>query len=239
MFSSDKLSLQWKDYQKDVNSQFGKLRESEDLTDVTLVCKNGQKFAAHKIILASSSPFFWNLLTSNDHSHPLIYMRGSRSEDVLALLDFLYQGEANVFQENINSFLELAEELQLSGLNQTKEEIMSQIDPVKKGRPKKYFKKAKSYPRYESSDKDSKFIEGLEKTIAITKESEGIELQELDQQINSMMKFSQVKVEGQGRMRICKVCGKEGQRSNIMDHIEAHHITGFSHDCGICGKTSR
>ena len=77
------------------------------------------------------------------------------------------------------------------------------------------------------------------KTIAITKESEGLELEVLDAQINSMMKFSQVKVSGQGRMRICKVCGKEGQRSNIMDHIEAHHITGFSHNCGICGKTSR
>ena len=239
MYSADKLCLQWKDHQKDVKSQLGNLREGKDFTDVTLVCKDGQKFPAHKLILASSSPFFWNLLASNDHSQPLVFMRGSRSEDVVALLDFLYQGEANVFQENINSFLELAEELQLSGLNQTKQEIISQINSVKKGRPKKYFKKAKFCPKYESSDVDSKFIEGLEKTIAITKESEDAELQELDLQINAMMKFSQVKVEGQGRMRICKVCGKEGQRSNIMDHIEAHHITGFSHHCGICGKISR
>ena len=240
MDSSEKLYLQWKDYQKDVSSQFRKLRGSEDFTDVTLVSKDGQKFTAHKIILASSSPLFWDLLTSDLHLHPLIYMRGSRSEDMVALLDFLYQGEANVFRENLNSFLELAEDLQISGLSQTKEDISKNYS-VKKGRPKKYTKKAKSYLKYESSytDMDSKFIEELEKTIATTKESEGVELQELDYQINSMMKFSQVKVEGQGRMRICKVCGKEGQRSNIMDHIEAHHITGFSHDCGICGKKSR
>ena len=122
---------------------FRKLRESEDLADVTLVCKDGQKFPAHKVILASSSPFFWNLLTSDKLSHQtLIFMRGSRSADMVALLDFLYQGEANVDQENINSFLQLAEDLQLRGLNQTTEEILSQIKPVKKGRPKKYFKRA-------------------------------------------------------------------------------------------------
>ena len=241
MGNSEKLWVKWKDYQKDVTSQFRKFRETEDFTDVTLVCKDGQKFSAHKIILASSSPFFWDLLKSYHHSHPLIYMRGFRSQDMVAMLDFLYHGEANVFQENVNSFLEFAEELQLSGLNQTKEELMSKSDPAKKGRPKKYVKRARSFPKYENSytDIDSKFIEELEKTIAITKESAGIELEELDSQINSMMEFSQVKVEGQGRMRICKVCGKEGQRSNVMDHIEAHHITGFSHDCGVCGKTSR
>jgi len=31
---------------------------------------------AHKVILASSSPFFLNLLRRNKHPHPLIYMGG-------------------------------------------------------------------------------------------------------------------------------------------------------------------
>ena len=31
-------------------------------------------------------------------------------------MDFLYRGEANVFQENLDSFLAIAEELQLKGL---------------------------------------------------------------------------------------------------------------------------
>ena len=241
MGNSEKLWVKWKDYQKDVTSQFRKFRETEDFTDVTLVCKDGQKFSAHKIILASSSPFFWDLLKSYHHSHPLIYMRGFRSQDMVAMLDFLYHGEANVFQENVNSFLEFAEELQLSGLNQTKEELMSKSDPAKKGRPKKYVKRARSFPKYENSytDIDSKFIEELEKTIAITKESAGIELEELDSQINSMMEFSQVKVEGQGRMRICKVCGKEGILTDIKRHIESLHIAGASHPCDICGQTFR
>ena len=129
-----KLWVKWKDYQTDVTSKFRKFRETEDFADVTLVCQDGQKFSA------SCSSFFCDLLTSNPHSHPLIYMRGFRSEDVVALLDFLYHGEANVFQKNVNSFLQLAEELQLSGLNQTRGEIISKNYAAKKGRPKKYAK---------------------------------------------------------------------------------------------------
>ena len=43
-------------------------------------------------------------------------MRGLKSEDLFAIVDFLYHGEANVFQENLDSFLAVAEELQLKGL---------------------------------------------------------------------------------------------------------------------------
>ena len=43
-------------------------------------------------------------------------MRGLRSEVLIAIVDFLYHGETKVFQENLDSFLALAEELKLKGL---------------------------------------------------------------------------------------------------------------------------
>ena len=50
-------------------------------------------------------------------------MRGVKPENLLAVVDFLlavvdflYRGEANVYQENLDSFLAIAEELQLKGL---------------------------------------------------------------------------------------------------------------------------
>ena len=86
------------------------------MADVTLACEDGNQVEAHKVILAASSPFFHNPLRRNNHPHPLIYMRGMKSEDLVAIVDFLYCGEANVFQENLDSFLAIAEELQLKGL---------------------------------------------------------------------------------------------------------------------------
>ena len=59
-------------------------------------------------------------------------MRGVRFEDLLAIVDFLYFGETNVFQENLDSFLSIAEELQLKGLmgKGGVDEVMAQPEPV-------------------------------------------------------------------------------------------------------------
>ena len=94
----------------------GSFREDNDFADMTLACEDGQQVEAHKVILAAASPFFQKMLGRNKHPHPLIYMRGMKSEDLLSIVDFLYRGEANVFQENLDSFLAIAEELQLKGL---------------------------------------------------------------------------------------------------------------------------
>ena len=44
-------------------------------------------------------------------------MRGLKFEDLVAILDFLYYGEANIYQENLATFLNIAEELDLKGLS--------------------------------------------------------------------------------------------------------------------------
>ena len=112
---SEKLCLKWNDFKENVNAAFGSSRENNEFADVTLACEDGHQIEAHKFILAASSPFFQNLLRRNKHTHPLIYMRGIKSEDMIALIDFLYRGEANIHQENLESFLAIAEELELRG----------------------------------------------------------------------------------------------------------------------------
>ena len=54
---SEKLCLQWNDFQENVNTAFGKLKGDNEFSDVTLACQDGQQFEAHKVILVSSSPF--------------------------------------------------------------------------------------------------------------------------------------------------------------------------------------
>ena len=130
---SQKLCLQWNDFQDNIKSAFGNLREDKDFKDVTLVCEDGQQVETHKVVLTSSSPFFQKLLGRNKHPHPLIYMRGVNYADLLAIIDFLYLGEANVFQENLDSFLAISEELQLKGLmGKTAGENVEDFDVAKK-----------------------------------------------------------------------------------------------------------
>ena len=113
---SKKLCLQWNDFMENVNSAFGKLRDNKEFTDVTLICEDGQQIESHKVMLASSSPFFQKILHTSKHPHPLIYLKGFASKDFASILDFLYFGEAKVFQEDLDSFLAIAEEIKLKGL---------------------------------------------------------------------------------------------------------------------------
>ena len=135
----EKLCLQWNDFKENVTSAFGDLRQDKEFTDVTLVCEDGQQVEAHKLVLIASSPFFQNILRKNKHPHPLIYMRGVRSVNISAMMDFLYFGEANVHPENLDIFLQLAEELQLKGLRGNwaeKEGNVCQEPPIQSPQPK-------------------------------------------------------------------------------------------------------
>ena len=83
---------------------------------MTLSCEDDKQVKAHKFILAASSPFFKDILKRNKDPHPLIYTRGLKLEDLLAIINILYFGEANAFQENLDTFLVLAEEQRPKGL---------------------------------------------------------------------------------------------------------------------------
>ena len=98
---TEKLSLKWNDFQEHVNTAFANLRDGKEFTDVTLVCADGKQADAHKLILSASSPFFKGVLSRNKHPHPLIFIRGMEPEDLMAILDFIYFGEATVFEHNL------------------------------------------------------------------------------------------------------------------------------------------
>ena len=119
--TDERLRLKWNDFRDIVQASFAELRTDTDFTDVTLACED-QSIKAHKVVLSACSPFFKKLLKMNPHPLPLIYMRGLKSSNLTAIVDFIYLGEANVFQDQLGSFLALAEELQLEGLDGSSEE---------------------------------------------------------------------------------------------------------------------
>ena len=116
MQNSENFCLKWNGFHENLNSALGEFRNDQDFADVTLACEDGTQILTHKVALASSSPFFMDILKKNKHPHPLIYMRGLKAENLLAIVDFLYYGEANVDQDSLDVFLGLAEELRLRGL---------------------------------------------------------------------------------------------------------------------------
>jgi len=115
--ASEKFCLRWNDFESNISTAFRELRDDKDFFDVTLACDDEQ-IQAHKVILSACSPFFRTVLRRNPHAHPLLYLKGVKFSDLQSVLNFMYHGEVNVAQEELNSFLAVAEELRVKGLTQ-------------------------------------------------------------------------------------------------------------------------
>jgi len=124
--NKEKFCLRWNDFEKNINSAFKELKDDKDFFDVTIVCADEQ-IQAHKVILSACSPFFKNILRRNPHNHPLLYMHGVTYLDLVAVLDFMYHGEVNIAQEELNSFLAVAESLRIKGLTQSESQASQEI----------------------------------------------------------------------------------------------------------------
>ena len=189
MPNSERLCLKWNDFQENLNSAFGVLRNDQDFADVTLVCEDGTQIETHKTVLASSSPFFMEILKKNKHPHPMIYMRGLKAEALVAMVDFLYYGEANVNQESLEIFLGLAEELRLRGLTGSSaeskhEEFRSKaIPPEKNVKEGKYHVKTTPILPKPWNLSDS----NIAKTESTSAALVSVDVEQLDEQILSKM----------------------------------------------------
>ena len=168
-------------------------------------------------------------------------MRGNKAEELVANVDFLYFGEANVKQESLDVFLGLAEELRLKGLTEsnTKDQLrnkttiqeMNVQDKERRDQKFPHITKLSSLNKFEAKTESS--------SVALV----SVEVHQLDDQIKSMMTRTEKGItmgKQTGKAYACNECGKEGQRANIKTHIESNHsASNISHSCDICGKISR
>ena len=228
----EKLCLQWNDFKENITSSVGNLKEDKDFTDVTLACEDGTQIEAHKIILVGSSPFFDNLLRRNKH------MRRMKSEDMAAIVEFLYCGKASVPQDNLDSFLAIAEELKLKGLtgvktteaesNEARRPIDRQFDQFIKGETNSL----------KQSSLSRNHISGGDGVIATMNHFSG-DFKELDEKCDSMIEKLLEKFQGKAAYE-CKVCGKQAlHKGDMRKHIEANHLEGALVSCSKCEKKFR
>jgi len=113
----EELCVQWNDFESNISVAFRELREAKELFNVTLACDEDQ-IQAHKVVLAACSPLFRSILQRNPHDHPLLYFNDVKLSNLRLVLDFMYNGEVKVAEEELISFLAVAGELKVKGLTE-------------------------------------------------------------------------------------------------------------------------
>lgn len=76
---------------------------------------------------------YYLVFQENPCKHPVVILKGVSFQDLQSVVQFMYNGQVNVTQERLPSFLQTAETLQIKGLtdsNNDKEESSSTA-PVK------------------------------------------------------------------------------------------------------------
>ncbi|UXI15857.1 Dolichyl-diphosphooligosaccharide-protein glycosyltransferase subunit 2 [Sarcoptes scabiei] len=107
--------LKWNSFHSNITDVFQNMLVHENLVDVTLACE-GASIKAHKMILAACSPYFQNLFMTNPCKHPIVILKDVKFNDLKAIIDFIYSGEVNIPQDQLNSLLKTAETLKIKGL---------------------------------------------------------------------------------------------------------------------------
>ena len=150
---TEKFCLKWNDFTTNTTKAFGLLRKEDFLQDVTLVGDDNRQVAAHKLVLSSCSQFFKQIFKNNKHSHPLICLDGITSTELDNILNYMYDGEVNIFQDDLDRFLAVAQRFKLEGLlgdpqqQEEEEQCMELEEELPKTRTKQYtnpLKKEKS-----------------------------------------------------------------------------------------------
>lgn len=117
IMEAEQFSLCWNNFHQNLRTGFHSLLQEEDLVDVTLAVE-GQFLKAHKTVLSVCSPYFKELFKANPCKHPIVILQDVKYSSLCSLLEFMYQGEVSVSQDEIPVFMKVAEMLKVKGLTE-------------------------------------------------------------------------------------------------------------------------
>jgi len=114
---SEAFSLSWSDFETASSTTIRDLFSDLEFADVTLASHDEEQIKAHKVILCAASPFFKRIISNNPHQHPLLFLRNIKMNTLKSIIGFIYMGVAEVEQEDLEHFLNIAKELEVKGLS--------------------------------------------------------------------------------------------------------------------------
>ena len=240
---SEKFCLRWNDFHSNVSKSFSRLRNEDSFYDVTLVSDDQKQVPAHRLILSSCSEYFRNILKENKHTITLVCLDGLTFSDLNRVMDYIYHGEVNIYQEDLEKFLKISERLKLEGLRRGDFNFKSiqQADDKKLIYNDTYQIKQEIFPErkksergiHEKIDDNETFESHNQNNKIIIHSEEFTNIGELDARI---MEYVEKTVDGKWMCNICK--RKMKSRGHAKEHVETH-IDGLSFPCQQCSFVAK
>ena len=241
---SEKFCLKWNDFHSNVSKSFGLFRNEDYLHDVTLVSDDHHQVSAHRLVLSACSEYFKNIFRSNNRPnyHPILCLDGISADDLTNIMDYIYNGEVKIFQENLDRFLTVAQRLKLEGLMENKEAETETENSLVEDNVNAKQEEDNVADTIEEFSKVERNISKRHRT-GIAKAMVPISTDDVSEAKRTVQQYIETDIDGNFK---CTICGKVAvagnkpalARSNLGNHIETH-LEGLSFSCQLCGKTFR
>ena len=241
---SEKFCLKWNDYQSNWKESLFELRNDNEFADVTLISDDKVKFSAHKVLLSSCSNMLKFILKSGTHVNPLLFLGGVSSINLGYILDYIYKGEVNIYQEQLDSFLESAQKLEIEGLLGDSKNCNEDSNTIY---PEEKIDQLHEKPNHNQPENEKCLVKMNSNTPATQRRQysrstsknnvERIDVSSMTpEETKEKMKKLYQKTDGAWS---CLACDYTNTFLSLMKrHIETH-IDGLSYTCSMCNKEFR
>ena len=238
---AEKFCLKWNDFTTNTTKTFGLLRKEDFLQDVTLVGEDNHQIAAHKLVLSSCSEYFKNIFKNNKHSHPLLCLEGITSTDLDNILNYMYDGEVNIYQDDLDRFLTIAQRFKLEGLLGGGDSMKQEDEPIVDRENVPYFTETPREAKSTRTNRDFSETSKYNKQLATVVENDSMKISMTEEEKHNLDEMvNQHVARREDGLFLCKLCAKTAkQKIHIKNHIEARHLEGIEIPCPICGKIFR
>ncbi|XP_042885133.1 broad-complex core protein-like isoform X2 [Penaeus japonicus] len=115
MMEQNRLNLRWNNHTMTFVSKLDQFRVQELYCDATIAC-DGQIYPVHRVVLSACSEFFASIFASTRYHNPVVVLQDVGKTQLENLLIYMYRGEVRVLQEDLPTFIKVAESLHVKGL---------------------------------------------------------------------------------------------------------------------------
>ena len=113
------VKYKWPSFGNHLTQMLHNMMKSSDLTDVTLITDDRIKFNAHKVVLSATSPVLKEIIHDSGLGNMVIFLKSVGSKELKNILEFIYDGQTTMREEDVENFISIAESLEIEEISKT------------------------------------------------------------------------------------------------------------------------
>ena len=185
--------------------------------------------------MSACSEYFKNIFQQTKQSQPLLCLEGVNAAGLQNVLDYVYDGEVKILQEDLDGFLFIANRLKLNGLISEKTDDLINEETIKQDYTEDHFiANEGTHNQAKEMQSESSTKQMLKPFKENSKDDSQVRIQ-IDQ-----IYEENVEAQTDGSL-LCKMCGKVVNKANrnkvhnMKIHLQVH-LNGLTYDCQVCNK---